>query len=276
MATTPSLVKTTVDTKVVATHAADPAELKTHIQLIKQVQRDVMKEHVHFGKIPGTPKPTLYKAGAEVLCATFRIAPTYDSEDLSNEDMIRYRVTCRGTHQNTGILLGDGVGECSTMEEKYKWRKAGDREFEATPENRRRIKFARGRDGEYEVKQVRTEPYDLANTVLKMAAKRAQVAMTLNVLAASDMFAQDLEDGPTGLSDDYEQPQSRSRPQASNNSNGTITDKQKKLLLAKLMNAKLDDSGLCKFMDVTSLEEINFQDMNKALKWIEDNDVPFE
>jgi hypothetical protein len=41
---------------------------------------------------------------------------------------------------------------------------------------------------------VRTEPADLANTVLKMACKRAKMAMVLNVTAASDCFTQDLED----------------------------------------------------------------------------------
>ncbi|MTV64573.1 hypothetical protein GM539_14660, partial [Streptococcus pneumoniae] len=33
-----------------------------------------------------------------------------------------------------------------------------------------------------------------ANTVLKMACKRAKMAMVLNVTAASDCFSQDLED----------------------------------------------------------------------------------
>ena len=50
------------------------------------------------------------------------------------------------------------------------------------------------RDSHYTVQQVRTESADLANTVLKMACKRAKIAMVLNVTAASDMFGQDLED----------------------------------------------------------------------------------
>jgi hypothetical protein len=152
-------------------------------------------EGVHYGKIPGTPKPTLYKAGAEVLCATFRIAPSYRIEDLSTDDYIRYRVACVGTHQTSGAVLGEGMGECSSNEEKYKWRKAGKKEFDATPENRRRIKY--GKD--YETFQVRTEPADIANTVLKMACKRAQVAMSLNTTAASDIFSQDIEDLPEEL-----------------------------------------------------------------------------
>ena len=70
-----------------------------------------------------------------------------------------------------------------------------------TPEDRKRIKY-----GKYTAKQVRTEPADLANTVLKMACKRAQLAMTLNVTAASDIFSQDLDDLPPELLPEVEPP----------------------------------------------------------------------
>jgi hypothetical protein len=42
-----------------------------------------------------------------------------------------------------------------------------------------------------------------------MACKRAQVAMTLNVTAASDIFTQDIEDLPEELRPDEESPQKR-------------------------------------------------------------------
>jgi len=165
------------------------SEVLANVQLVQQVMREVMKPDVHFGIIPGTDKPTLLKPGAELLCMVFRIAPSYRIEDLSAGQDVRYRVTASGTHQSTGIRMGDGMGEASSGEAKYKWRKAFDDEFEATPPDLRRIKT-----GKYTQKQVRTEPADLANTILKMACKRALSAMTLNVTAASDMFTQDLED----------------------------------------------------------------------------------
>ncbi len=170
-------------------------EVRSQVNLVQEVMQAVMKRDTHYGTIPGTPKPTLYKPGAEVLAATFRIAVSYRTEDLSTGDCVRYRVTAVGTHQTSGIVMGEGMGECSSGEEKYKWRKATGKEFEGTAEDRRRIKY--GRD--YSTNQVRTEPADLANTVLKMACKRAQVAMTLNVTAASDIFTQDIEDLPEEL-----------------------------------------------------------------------------
>lgn len=163
---------------------------------IQEVMKAVMKENVHYGVIPGTDKPTLYKAGAEKLCLTFHVGDRYITEDLSSgPDAVRYRVTCIGYHQHTSTELGQGMGEASTSEEKYRWRRAVCKEeFEATPVSMRRVKYSRGRGSFYTQEQVRTEPADLANTVLKMACKRAKMAMVLNVLAASDAFTQDLED----------------------------------------------------------------------------------
>lgn len=184
------------------------AEIRANVNLVQEVMQAVMKKDVHYGTIPGTPKPTLYKPGAEVLAATFRIAVSYHVEDLSTADAVRYRVTATGTHQTSGTVMGAGMGECSSGEEKYKWRKAYDEEFNATPEDKKRIKY-----GKYTANQVRTEPADLANTVLKMACKRAQVAMTLNVTAASDIFTQDIEDLPEELRPQVDAPkQSGTQP----------------------------------------------------------------
>ena len=168
-------------------------EVTQHAIAVQEVMKAVMKPQVHYGIIPGTDKPTLYKAGAELLCMTFRIADDYRIEEISTPDIIRYRVTCIGRHQMTGVELGSGMGECSTSEEKYRWRKAVCvAEWDETPANMRRVKYIKG--GSVKITQVRTEPADLANTVLKMACKRAKMAMVLNVTAASDCFAQDLED----------------------------------------------------------------------------------
>lgn len=170
-------------------------EVIRHVHAVQEVMQAVMKEGLHYGQVPGTDKPMLYKQGAEKLCLAFKIADEYRIEDLSTADVARYRLTCVGIHQPTGSVLGQGVGECSSAEEKYRWRKAVCKEeFEATPTNMRRVKYGRKQGGFYTVDQVRTEAADMANTILKMAAKRAKVAMTLNVTAAGDIFGQDLED----------------------------------------------------------------------------------
>ncbi len=179
------------------------ADIKAQVQIIQQVMEAVMKEGHHYGKIPGTPKPTLFKPGSEKLLSTFRIGVDPSGEmitDLSTYDCARYRVAVKGFSQTTGALLGVGIGECSSDEEKYKWRRpVCDEEFNETPDDRKRLKWAKGENGPYQIKQIRTNPADVANTILKMAKKRGQIDMTLTVTAASDIFDQDLEDLPEGV-----------------------------------------------------------------------------
>lgn len=173
------------------------ADVIARTKLVREVMETVMKNGMHYGTIPGTQKPTLYQPGCDVLAVAFRIAPKLALvEDLSTSDAVRYRVTVAGHHQGTNELLAEGIGECSSDEEKYRWRRpVCDEEFADTPEDRRREKWAKGSGGKpYKQKQIRTSPADVANTVLKMATKRAKVAMILNATAATDVFAQDLED----------------------------------------------------------------------------------
>lgn len=176
------------------------AKIKAQVQLIQEVMKAVMEKDVHYGQIPGTPKPTLYKPGSEKLLSTFRIGVEPETEDLSTADDVRYRVKAKGFSQVTGEVLGFGIGECSSSEEKYKWRRpVCDEEFNETPEDRKRIVWKKGGNGNYQQKQVRVNPADVANTILKMAKKRAQIDLTLTVTAASDIFDQDLEDLPEGV-----------------------------------------------------------------------------
>src|SRR5688572_17605779 len=90
------------------------------VQKIRQVMEAVMKEGTHYGIVPGAKKPSLWKPGAEILLVTFQIGTTLQVEDLSTGDEIRYRVKVTGLSQTTGLALGEGMGEASTNEEKYR------------------------------------------------------------------------------------------------------------------------------------------------------------
>jgi hypothetical protein len=177
-------------------------EIKAQVNLIQEVMKSVMKDEIHFGTIPGCNKPSLYKPGSEIILSTFKLACEPVVEDLSTSDEARFRVTARLTHMGTGAFVGAGVGECSSNEVKYKWRKpVCSEEFEETPEDRKRVKWQAGYRGaaNKKVKQIRTEIADVTNTILKMAKKRAQIDATLTATAASDIFAQDLEDIPAEI-----------------------------------------------------------------------------
>ena len=196
------------------------AMVRAQVNLVQEVMKAVMQEGQHFGKVPGCgDKPTLLKPGAEKLMMTFRLAADPQVEEVPTEDGITYRVTCRILNQATGIFLGAGVGECSSKEDKYNWRgSVSSKEWDATTEDRKRVKYTRNG----EIQQVRTNPADIANTVLKMAKKRALVDAILTVTAASDIFTQDIEDMPAevlgskgGTASGIKQPQSRSQAQGS-------------------------------------------------------------
>lgn len=252
-------------------------EVKAHVNLIQQVMAAVMKKGVHYDTIPGTEKPTLLKPGAEVLMSTFRIAVEPKVEDLSSEDEIRYRIFCVGTHQTTGTVLGTGLGECSSNEEKYKWRRAVcEPEFDETPEDRRRVKYGRKQGGHYTVQQVRTEPADVANTILKMAKKRALVDFTLTALAASDIFSQDLEEMPEEVREAVTEGEARptvQQPRAK--SEKPAADPAKKLepgqlsfIRKKLQGSPVSEATLCAQFKAEKLEDIAFADVNAVLVWL--------
>jgi hypothetical protein len=261
--------------------ASSIASLRTQIQLIQSAMTEVMIEGTHYGKIPGSAKPSLWKSGAEVLCAMFRIAPMFFTEDLSTADCVRYRVRCIGRHQTSGIDLGEGVGECSSDEGKFRWRSpVCDEEFAATPPDRRREKWMRGSGGgAYAQKQVRVDAPDVANTVLKIGAKRAHIAMVLNVLAASDCFAQDLEDLPDGMIEGERKAphragrrpssQHQARPR-STGGQGFATDAQIKLIRARLNDAGMSAEDVCKRFGIDSITHIPFDGVNEALSYIAD------
>lgn len=181
-----------------------------------------MKKDVHYGVIPGTKKPTLYKAGSEQILNMFQIAIEPIVEDLSTEDECRIRVICRLTSIPSGRYLGSGVGEASSSEQKYMWRKIVSKaEWEWYQKNKpesTRIRFFsywdNGRRQEGEEQQVRAHVPDIRNTILKMAKKRAQMDGTLTVTGCSDCFDQDLEDLPEEIQSQVaEQQQHRQAPE---------------------------------------------------------------
>lgn len=177
-------------------------EMRTQVNLIQQVLKEVMIKDTHYGVIPGTGnKPSLLKPGAEKIMVTFRLAADPQVEDLSTPDIARYRVTVR-LISPSGRFVGAGIGECSGAEKKYRWRAAVcEAEYDLAPADRRQEVWKKGWDNAppKKIQQIMTEAADAANTILKMAKKRALVDAVLTATAASDIFTQDIEDVPSEM-----------------------------------------------------------------------------
>ncbi len=173
-------------------------DVKARSTLVREVVKSVMEEGKHYGTIPGCgKKPALYQSGAQQLGVTFGFSQDQTISHLINTSD-EYSVTVKvSLYTSSGVCVAAALGECSSLEEKYHWRRAVcQEEFDSMPDNKRRLKWKKGWQGAAATKeqQVIVNPMDVANTILKMAAKRAYVAAILNATAASDQFTQDIED----------------------------------------------------------------------------------
>ena len=202
-------------------------DIKAQVNLIQRVMKDVMIPGEHYGKIPGCgDKPTLRKSGAEKIMMTFRLSndAVIEKTELPNGHR-EYMVTVT-LYSPAGQRLGTGVGSCSTMEGKYRFRAAdGETTGIVIPKSYWEVKKERPADAQALLKELagkaglggdrygarkndagqwvitvsggRVEhdnPADHYNTALKMAKKRALVDAVLTTTAASDIFTQDVED----------------------------------------------------------------------------------
>jgi hypothetical protein len=197
-------------------------ELKQRASMVSQIKSEIMKQDVHWGKIPGCgDKPTLLKNGAELLCMAFGLASTLSVEvhDLGSGHR-EYTVTTTLSEINTGRAIATGIGCCSTMESKYRYRgneseptgkavpqyywdakrnNPGDAQKMLGGKGFRAKKDASGNWMIYKIGDKKIENPDIAdtyNTVLKMASKRSLVDATLKATGGSAEFTQDAEDIP--------------------------------------------------------------------------------
>jgi len=195
--------------------------LKIRHNIMVQATKEVLQDNVDFGKIPGTGnKPTLLKPGAEKLCFLFQLSPTFDLID-SIEDWdnglfyYRYRCTLR---TRDGLVIANAEGSCNSRETKYRYRNAKPKCPSCGAEAISRSKYPPRNSpnakpgwwcrecktdyaytdpqivGQDTGKVENSEPFELVNTLQKMAQKRAHVAATLIGTGASQFFTQDMED----------------------------------------------------------------------------------
>lgn len=192
-------------------------ELRENLAYIHEVMRTVMKEGVDYGKVPGCgDKPGLFQPGAQKLCMTFQLTDSVKKEVMREMPNFHreYEITISLTSQ-TGRTW-EGVGTCSTMESKYRYRKA-ERKCPKCGRNtiiKGKAEYGGGyicfakkggcgakfNDNDSEITgqpggQVENEnPADHWNTVRKMAFKRALVHASINATNTSELWSQDLED----------------------------------------------------------------------------------
>lgn len=157
-------------------------------ELLEQYIKERLSPGRHFYKISRgdaeesrtSPKPSLTKEGAELICLPHNLKPGYEilsGPENPPMDDSPYQITVRCELRRGENFEGQGIGSASSMITK----RTGER-------------VQRQRD-----------PGLRHNATLKMACKSAYIAATLNATAASEFFTQDLEDDQTD-GEDKERP----------------------------------------------------------------------
>jgi hypothetical protein len=168
-----------------------------------------------FGKLPGTNKECLYKAGAERVCGVFGAHPEYEitekeiDHDRKNVFKSSWVDSDEPQPKNWRDLKEKGVGRNKNKGTKenpeWVWQVRGEGMQESLGLYRYvvRCRIVR-QDGlvlgetfgsccTLESKYV-DRPRDCENTALKMAQKRAFVGAALNAFGLSDRFTNDVDD----------------------------------------------------------------------------------
>lgn len=215
------------------------AQATTRYQSVVTFTRDLMREGVDYGIVPGSDKPTLLKPGAEKLTTFFGLTTRFElvenAEDWTGsqhdgEPFFYYWFRCRLLCGD--LLIAEADGSCNSWEAKYRYRQAQRMCPTCEQPTIKRSKYPprdnpHGEPGWYcfakiggcgsnfdhdapaivdqQVGRVpNPNPADIVNTIKKMAQKRALVAATLLAVNASEFFTQDLEDLDMGaIAADY-------------------------------------------------------------------------
>jgi len=193
---------------------------KERYQSLVEFVKGIMVEDKDFGPpFDGSDKNVLLKPGAEKLLSFFGLTPVLVDERVLEDDSdplhpyYFYRRKCQLYRGDR--LVGEGSGSCNSRESKYRWREAKRKCPNCGMETIRSSKAEFGggwycwaKIGGCGAKFAHETPAilnqtvglvenadiaDVANTVLKMADKRAIIAATLIACNASEFFTQDIE-----------------------------------------------------------------------------------
>ena len=219
------------------------SEVQNTMQKISDFQK-IIQSTLHqghdFGIIPGTPKPTLLKPGAEKILMMMGLRSEFEIADSTRdwqEGFFQYQV--RSKLYKGDFLITEGLGACNSKEKKY----------------------------------LKASPYDVDNTVLKMAKKRALVDAALMVGSLSDIFTQDLDDV------DLSGEQVSTQQKVYTDQDGTISTAQAKRIYAlakgdaELAKAVAKKYGYDKSSDI---KKIDYDKICKEVEELAKTDLPFD
>ena len=124
-------------------------------------------------------------------------------------------VRCRLIHLATGTVVSTGLGECNSMEARYRWRWVFRSELDRLGISTEglRTRPIDTRNGKATLYRVENEDiYSQVNTILKMSKKRSLVDAALSAGRLSEVFHQDFEDTATENGETVQAPPKQAEP----------------------------------------------------------------
>ena len=177
-------------------------EARERIALLQSFVKEMMVPEVDFGLIPGCKKPSLYKSGAEKLTDIFGLSKHFEVlnrvEDWEKK-IFHYEIKAVLINKRTGAVEAEGLGSCCSKEKKYLYQ----------------------------------DPFNIINTLLKIAKKRAFVDAVLSATRSSGIFTQDIEDLPGDNNKNNNIQQTQSTP-ASPSIDNPVTKATTKEIMAQI------------------------------------------
>jgi hypothetical protein len=256
----------------------DVAQAVERHKMFTELVSKLLQEGVDYGKIPGTNQQSLLKPGAEKLCVFFGLQPNMMLQE-SKEDWergffyYRYRVDLwRG---NTRVASCEGSANSYEKKYRYIWTekpKPKDPQVEADLKargiGRNRQAFGKWR---WEERIENPNPYDLVNTLKKMAQKRAYVGATLMATSATGFFAHfDEADDHDGSEPPAAKPANGNSSKAANGQSKPNGEKAVKMISSE---AELADEfykrGRAAGIAIEDLRQTASQVASGALTWTE-------
>ncbi len=149
----------------------DTQQLTATMQNIARFQAVVqgaLKQNHDFGVIPGTPKPTLLKPGAEKILMLMGLTSEYEileRVENYNDGVFAYTVKC--TLSKGAMKVTEGLGSCNSKEDKYRWRWVWESDLPQGIDKKKLRQKTVSSGIKYRIEN--EDVFSQVNTILKMA-----------------------------------------------------------------------------------------------------------
>jgi len=156
-------------------------QIREDMENARKLIFSVLEKDVDYGHQPGTQGMALWDSGASMIIRAFHCHAEHKVIfHEESDDLITWTIEANIIHNASKEIIGQGVGSASTRETKYKYRWVKKIEALALGYSEEDIAELKTRDsksdpGITEYRVINPEYGDLANTLLAMSSKRAEV-----------------------------------------------------------------------------------------------------